>query len=165
MIGKSKDAINTADEIVKKYPGVIDAWLVRLDVYLGATLEALTEGNFRSAKNYLPTMVGSIDRVLEVGTTETKEIVSALSVFLRNVVEHYDTDALKLSLEYLRGIKSLREILEPFGVAINVLETGNEREYLKLNSESRKIAEEIVNKMKEQKAAEKMTRKMETGEE
>ncbi len=91
-------------------------------------------------------MVGSIDRVLEVGTTETKEIVSAVSGFLRNVVEYCDTDALKLSLEYLRGIKSLREILEPFGIAINVLETGNEREYLKLNPESRKIAEEIVKK-------------------
>ncbi|WP_297069425.1 hypothetical protein [Thermococcus sp.] len=40
---------------MKKYPGVIDAWLVRLDVYLGATLEVLIDGNFRSAKNYLPT--------------------------------------------------------------------------------------------------------------
>ncbi|WP_297069427.1 hypothetical protein [Thermococcus sp.] len=88
-----------------------------------------------------------------------------MSGFLRNVIEYCDTDALKLSLEYLRGIKNLKEILEPFEVAINVLETGNEREYLKLNSESRKIAEEIVNKMKEQKAAEKMTRKMKTGEE
>jgi len=162
LIGKGEDAINTANEIVKRYPLITDAWLVRLDIYLGATMEALIEGNFGSARNYLSTTVETINRVLTLDPTRTKEIVSAISGFLRNVVEYCDMNALKLSLEYLRGVKNLKEILEPFEVAINVLETGNERAYLKLNPESRKIAEEIVKKMKEQKTSGETVRKLGT---
>ncbi len=55
LMGKSGEAITTANEIAEKYPGITDAWLVRLDVYLAATLEGLTEGNFGSVRNYLPT--------------------------------------------------------------------------------------------------------------
>ena len=46
-----------------------------------------------------------------------------------------------------KSVEELRQILEPFEVAVYVIETGDEKEYLKLNPESRRIAEEIVKKL------------------
>ena len=144
---RSEDAIKTADELATASPSVPDVWLIRLEAYLAAALGALIEERLGDVRSYLSTAVECIKEVLKRDNNAIKEVARNVSGFLKNIVEYGNLSTLKIVLEFLTPVGELKQILEPFEVAVYVIETGDEREYLKLNPESRRIAEEIVKKL------------------
>jgi len=145
--GRSGDALKTADELAMTSPSVLDVWLIRLEAYLGAAFEALIEERLEDAEDYLSTAVECVKEVLKRDNNAIKEVARNVSGFLKGIVEHGGLNTLKLVLESLKSVEELGQILEPFEVAVYVIETGDKKKYLKLNPESRKIAEEIAKKL------------------